>query len=123
MTSTACQKFVPFYKAKVIKAQNQMIFTFTENQIQAVLKQPERDTFTGSRDYEMMLVLLETGIRVMELTNMYLSDIDFYNQTIFIPMGKGRKSRIVPIQMTCMKALMKFIQERGVHLLKMFGLP
>lgn len=101
------------YGLKVFKAQNQMIFTFTEEQVQAVLEQPDQTTFTGFRDYAMMLVLLETGIRVMELTNMNLSDIDFQNQTICIPMGKGRKPRIVPFQMTCMKALMRFIQERG----------
>lgn len=100
-------------KLKVIKAENQMIFTFTEAQVKAVLEQPDQSTFTGFRDYTMMLILLETGIRVMELANMNISDIDFQGKSIRIPMGKGRKPRIVPIQITCIKALMKFIQERG----------
>jgi len=98
---------------KVMKAQNQMLLTFNVEQTRTILKQPDQTTFTGLRDYTIMLVLLETGMRVMELTNMNLSDVDFQNQTICIPTGKGRKPRIVPIQMTCLKVLMKFIQERG----------
>jgi integrase/recombinase XerD len=98
---------------KVMKAHNQMLFTFTIDQTRTILKQPDQTTFTGLRDYTMMMVLLETGMRVMELTNMNLSDIDFQNQSIRILMGKGRKPRIVPIQITCIKAIMKYIQERG----------
>ncbi|MFI2859290.1 tyrosine-type recombinase/integrase [Paenibacillus sp. JSM ZJ436] len=98
---------------KVIKTNNQMLFTFTEDQVRTVLEQPDQTTFTGLRNYAMMLVLLETGMRVMELTNMKLPDIDFQNQSICIPMGKRRKPRIVPIQVTCMKTFLKYIQERG----------
>lgn len=97
---------------KLIKAQNQMIYTFTEEQVELILKQPDRNTFTGLRDYVMMIVLLETGVRVMELANMKVSDLLFEEQTIRIPMAKGRKSRRVPIQRTCMTELLKYIQER-----------
>ncbi|WP_373233493.1 tyrosine-type recombinase/integrase [Cohnella sp.] len=98
---------------EVMKARNQMLFTFTKDQVRTILEQPDQTTFTGYRDYAIMLVLLETGMRVMELTSMRLSDINFEDQAICIPMGKGRKPRIVPIQLTCMKVLLKYIQERG----------
>lgn len=98
---------------KLNKASSQGIFTFSEEQVAAILKQPNQDTFTGFRDYVMMLVLLETGVRVMELTNMCVSDIDFSERTICIPMGKGRKPRIVPIQTICSQALKRYIRERG----------
>lgn len=95
------------------KRSNQGIFTFTEEQVQAILQQPGRNTFTGFRDYVMMLVLLETGMRVMELVNMTLSDVLFSEGAIRIPMGKGRKSRIVPVQQTCLQELRTYIRERG----------
>jgi integrase/recombinase XerD len=98
---------------KLIKAQNQMVFTFTEEQVNSILVQPNQTTFTGFRDYVMMLVLLETGIRVMELSNMKISDIDFTEKMIRIAEGKGRKHRFVPIHNTCSYELKKYIRERG----------
>ncbi|MCD1261256.1 tyrosine-type recombinase/integrase [Paenibacillus athensensis] len=98
---------------KLLKSSNQAIFCFTEEQVHAILQQPNRETFTGLRDYVMMLILLETGMRVMELVNMKVSDIEFHEGTIRIPSGKGRKPRIVPIQKTCLYHLDRYIRERG----------
>jgi len=98
---------------KLPKRSNQGIFTFTEEQVQTILQQPDRNTFTGFRDYVMMLVLLETGMRVMELVNMKLPDVLFSEGAIRIPMGKGRKPRIVPVQQTCLQELRTYIRERG----------
>jgi integrase/recombinase XerD len=98
---------------KLIKATNQAIFTFSEEQVHAILQQPDPNTFTGIRDHAMMLLLLETGMRVMELTNMKVSDIDYNSKTIRIPSGKGRKPRIVPIQRTCLYELDRYSRERG----------
>ncbi|WP_261807886.1 site-specific integrase [Paenibacillus sp. N3.4] len=44
------------------KAEKLMIQTFTKEQVVALLEQPDRNTFSGFRDYTMMLVLLETGM-------------------------------------------------------------
>ena len=69
----------------LIKAQNQMVFTFTEEHVKSILAEPNPTTFTGFRDYVMMVVLLETGIRVMELANMKFSEIDFIEKIVRIP--------------------------------------
>jgi len=100
---------------KPIKNERKMVHTFTEEQVQAIMRQPDRKTFTGLRDYTMMLVLLDTGMRVNELTQMKISHIDFEEKTIHIPMGKGRKFRVVPIQQTCVNALKEYLEERGEH--------
>jgi integrase/recombinase XerD len=86
---------------------------FTQDQIQAILEQPNQRTFNGYRDYVMMLVLLDTGIRLMELTDLKISDIDFEEMSIGISMGKGQKSRFVPIQITCAESLKTYINLRG----------
>ncbi|MFC7147792.1 tyrosine-type recombinase/integrase [Cohnella cellulosilytica] len=49
----------------------------------------------------------------MELTNMKVSDFHADEGTIHIPLGKGRKPRVVPIQKTCQYELDKYIRERG----------
>jgi len=95
------------------KRLSQGIFTFSDDHVHAILQQPDRSTFTGFRDYVIMLIFLETGMRVGELANMTLPDIQFSEETIRIPLGKGRKPRIVPIQKTCMQELQSYIHERG----------
>lgn len=98
---------------KPIKADKKMVHTFTEEQVQTVLDLADQTTFTGLRDYAIMLVFLETGMRVMELCSLKIADIDFEENTIRILMGKGRKSRSVPIQATCVHALKRYLEERG----------
>lgn len=98
---------------KLIKATNRAIFTFSAEQVEAILHQPDRQTFTGFRDYTMMLILLETGMRLMELSRMQVSDIELAEGTIRIPSGKGRKPRNVYIQQTCQHQLTLYLQERG----------
>jgi integrase/recombinase XerD len=98
---------------KLIKATNRSIFTFSEEQVAAILSQPDVNTFTGLRDQTIMLVLLDTGMRLMELSLMQVSDIDLADGTIRIPSGKGRKPRIVPFQKTCQYQLNRYLQERG----------
>jgi integrase len=55
-----------------------------EDVIRALLDIPDKGTFAGLRDYVFMLVMLETGIRPMELLQIRLNDIDFVNQQITV---------------------------------------
>lgn len=60
-----------------------------------------RHTFTGFRDYTMIMVMLETGMRIVELLE------------IRVTRGKGGKARRVPLQKTCLKILKQYLEERG----------
>jgi integrase/recombinase XerD len=98
---------------KPFKVKPSLTHTFTDGHLQRLFAQPDRSTFTGYRNYVMMLVLLDTGIRLKELANLRVTDIDFEEQSLRIQQGKGRKSRIVPIQRTCAWELKYYLQERG----------
>ncbi|WP_214629627.1 tyrosine-type recombinase/integrase [Paenibacillus agaridevorans] len=95
------------------KAEKLMIQTFTKEQVVSLLEQPDRNTFSGFRDYTMMLVLLETGMRISELCNLKISDLFFKEQEIRITRGKGGKARRVPIQQTCAKVIRRYLDNRG----------
>lgn len=69
------------------------------------------------RDRLIIEILYSTGIRVSELINIKLSDINFYNNEIKI-LGKGNKERIVIFNDTCRDALNKFIKEGRKKLYK-----
>lgn len=69
------------------------------------------------RNKAMLETLYATGIRISELINIKLSDIDFENDYIRI-LGKGSKERIVPFNEICKKFLNLYIQEYRNILLK-----
>jgi integrase/recombinase XerD len=102
----------PVKNVKLVKQKRTIIQTFTREQIHALLRQPDRTTFTGLRDYTIMMFLLETGVRVRELCDIKVNDINFYDGVVRID-GKGNKERYVPIQKTMKKQLSNYIQIRG----------
>lgn len=96
-----------------IKAERRIIETFSNAQIKALLDTPNRATFTGYRDYVIMLTLLDTGVRISELAGIKTSDIDWQARVIRV-YGKGRKERLVPFSRTLEKHLRTYIEIRGV---------
>lgn len=97
----------------VVKAKKLMIQTFTKEQVVTIFEQPDKNTFTGYRDYTMMMVLLETGMRISELCNLKTGDIFFKELEIRITKGKGGRVRRVPFQQTCGKIIRKYLDVRG----------
>ncbi|MFC6331990.1 tyrosine-type recombinase/integrase [Paenibacillus septentrionalis] len=97
----------------VVKAEKLMLQTFTKEQVVSLLEQPDRKTFTGYRDFTMMTVLLETGMRISELCHLKTSDLFFREQEIRIARGKGGRARRVPFQQTCAKIIRRYLDIRG----------
>lgn len=95
-----------------IKSEQRIIETFTQSQIQKLLSAPDRNTFTGYRDYVIMLTLLDTGVRISELVRIETHHIRWKERTILI-YGKGRKERLVPFQTTLERHLREYINIRG----------
>jgi site-specific recombinase XerD len=94
-------------KVKAPKVPDIVIPTFSEKEIVKLLAQPNKGTNQGFRDYCMLLTLIDTGIRLSELANLKVEDID-YEQNMFRVMGKGQKERFVPFGRRVAKALLKY---------------
>ncbi len=99
-------------QVSLIKEKKKIVPTFTKEQIKVLLKQPDSTTFTGFRDYTIMLLLLETGIRVRELCDIIVSNVN-WKEGYIIADGKGYKQRQLPIQQTMMMQLRKYMDIRG----------
>jgi len=78
----------------------------------AFIETPESDTVLGKRDRAILELLYASGVRVSELVNLNLRDIDFVNQTVRVK-GKGRKERIVPFGDHARAALETYLGVRG----------
>lgn len=98
---------------KPFKLQPTMAHTFSDVHLQSLFALPNRSTFTGFRNYVMLLALLDTGIRLKELAHLQVPDVLTEEDSLRILQGKGRKSRLVPIQRVATNALKSYILERG----------
>ncbi|EJY56375.1 integrase family protein [Alicyclobacillus hesperidum URH17-3-68] len=90
---------------------NEHFHVFSDEQVMRLLQQPNRRTFIGMRDYCMMLCLIDTGMRIGELTSLKVSDIDFELNQIVLPgtITKNGHTRIAPISPVTSKALRELI--------------
>jgi site-specific recombinase XerD len=61
-------------------------------------------------------VLYSTGIRASELTNMRIEDINWSERKITIPIGKGKKERMVFFTKECAEHLKVYLQSRSDNL-------
>jgi integrase/recombinase XerD len=89
---------------------------FADDDVVKLLSGPNRRTYTGLRDYCMMLVLCDTGVRVGELTALRTSDINFGLRQIVIRAehAKTSETRIVPISQKTAKELERLISAMNV---------
>jgi integrase/recombinase XerC len=66
----------------------------------------------NTRDLAIVMLFLQTGLRVSELVNLKLSDIDFTSREITVRQGKGRKDRVVPLVRQAEQALKAYLKVR-----------
>ncbi len=89
----------------------------TEDEVLKLLDIPLSDNFSY-RNKAMLELMYATGLRVSELVNLKLQDIDL-NEDIVRTFGKGSKERIIPIGEYAKEYLEKYIYEhRGLMLKK-----
>lgn len=82
-------------------------FLYT-NDLENLLACPNLDTIYGIRDSLILELLYSTGIRVSELVNIRLKDINFNDKQIKI-LGKGNKERYVLYGQVCSEKLTNYL--------------
>jgi integrase/recombinase XerD len=102
----------PVDNVSLIKQKKTVIETFSRDQLHAILRQPDQSTFTGFRDYTILLLLIETGIRARELCAITTNDVNWQDNLVKVD-GKGYKERQVPMQTQMKRQLRKYLQVRG----------
>ncbi|MGO9962732.1 MAG: tyrosine-type recombinase/integrase [Acidimicrobiales bacterium] len=85
----------------------------TEIEITALLQAPDRSTWTGRRDHAMLLLAVQTGLRVSELAGLCCQDLQLDSIAWVRCRGKGRKTRCTPITRQTKTVLQAWLCERG----------
>ncbi len=80
-------------------------------EIDALLAAPDRTTWIGRRDRALLLVAIQTGLRVSELISLRRSDISLGAGPHVRCEGKGRKQRITPFRQEAVEVLTQWLRE------------
>ena len=101
----------PMNKIPIPKAPIKVINTFTAEQVTKLVDQCYNNNGSRYRDLSIILLMLDSGLRVSELKNIYLRDVDLADGLIRVRIAKGGKERIVPIGNLVQKYLWKYINQ------------
>jgi integrase/recombinase XerD len=73
-----------------------------QEEVEALLKAPQREDRNGARDQAILELLYATGMRVSELCNLQIHDL---HDTFVKVKGKGKKERVIPVGKKAMEAI------------------
>lgn len=110
----------PFKYVSTPKKEKRLPKYLGVEELEIIFNTPDLSTSLGQRDRLILEVLYATGIRVSELVNIKINDIDFYKKEIRI-LGKGNKERIDPFGDYCLDAMENFINDGRKKILKKFN--
>lgn len=87
----------------------------TSSEIDALLAAPDRDTWSGRRDGTLLLLMVQTGLRVSETIGLRCDDIVLGTGAHVRCRGKGRKERCTPLRRDATEALRRWLRERAAN--------
>jgi len=82
-------------------------------EINKLIETPSGHTILGIRDRAILELLYGTGMRVGELVNLSIRDIDLYEKTVRV-FGKGSKERILPLGNPSIRAVQEYLTSRDI---------
>ena len=88
-----------------------LINFLTRPEMDALLGAPDQRTWSGRRDHAWLLVAVQTGLRLSELTGLQRQDLSLDAGAHVRVVGKGRKERCVPLARQTVAVLKAWLRE------------
>ena len=89
-----------------------IISHLTVEEVDALLAAPDRSRWIGRRDHALLILAIQTGLRVTELTSLRCQDVHLGTGAHVQTLGKGRKQRATPLTRQTVAVLREWLQER-----------
>jgi site-specific recombinase XerD len=83
----------------------------TRTEVDALLAAPDRRTWFGRRDHAFILVAVQTGLRVSEMTGLSREDVILGTGAHIRVLGKGRKERCTPLAQSIRAVVKAWLRE------------
>lgn len=84
----------------------------TKAEVDAMLAEPDQATWAGRRDYALLAIAAQTGLRLSELTGLHRADVQLGPGAHVRCTGKGRKERCTPLTTSTVAVLRAWMSER-----------
>ena len=81
-------------------------------EVDALLAAPDRSTWLGRRDHALLVLAVQTGLRVSELTALTIAGLHLHDGPHVRCHGKGRKERATPLTRQTVDVLRAWMRER-----------
>ena len=85
--------------------------SMSEAEVDKLLNSPDVSNKIENRDKAMIEMLYATGMRISELVNLKMTDVDMKRCVVKV-FGKGSKERLVPFGETALDSLRSYLNER-----------
>jgi integrase/recombinase XerD len=99
------------------KVRRSLPFYLRMEDVDRLLNQPDPSTPQGLRDRAILEVLYSTGLRVSELVNLKVSDLEMRVGCLRC-IGKGDKERLVPVGRKALAAVQAYLEKSRPHFLR-----
>jgi len=104
----------PMAKMHPPKVPDVPVPVLTDDQIRKLFASVEGKDFESRRDIAILRLFFDSGMRLSELTNLTLADVDL-DANVAIVLGKGRRPRACPFGAKTATALDRYLRLRGRH--------
>ena len=81
-------------------------------EVDELLAAPDRNTWTGRRDHVLLLLTVQTGLRVSEVCSLTRDDIHLGTGPHIACTGKGRRQRVTPLTRATVENMKAYLAER-----------
>ncbi len=98
----------PTFNIHSLKAERKLPQVLTGEEVERLLNQPDTRDAKGCRDKAMLELLYATGMRVTEMIELKMSDVDM--EVGYINCNQGKKMRVIPIYSIAKKAVKTYIE-------------
>ncbi len=95
------------------RSEHAMVSFLTVAEVDALLASPDRSTWIGRRDHALLMLAVQTGLRVSEVTGLCRRDLHLGTGAHVRCEGKGRKERATPLTRNTVAVLNVFLTERA----------
>ena len=104
-------RYSPFSEVISPKQEKYLPASMSEREVEKLLNSPDVSKDIEQRDKAMIEMLYATGMRISELVNLKITDIDM-NRSVIKVMGKGSKERLIPFGESASEALFNYLKIR-----------
>jgi integrase/recombinase XerC len=101
----------PVAPIRTPKQEKRLPKCLTIDDVRKLLAMPDDGSLLGTRDRAMLETLYSTGVRVSELCDLNLEDVDLIGGIIHVR-GKGKKERISPVGPTAIESIQRYLRLR-----------